>query len=326
MNKKKHIVVLATGGTIAGAGEAGKATDYAPGSISIQTLLDGVESLKRVAEVTGIQVVNVNSDDITGDIWIDLARRINRMAMDPAVDGFVITHGTDTLEETAYFLHLTVKTEKPVVITGSMRPSTAISADGPMNMLQAVSVAACDDARGKGVLCVFSDAIYGARNVQKVSMTSVTAFDNRDLGMLGCIVDGHVIFYNQPAREHTVRSVFEVEQIDHLPKVEIISFYTDADPELLRFAGRNADGLVIAGAGNGNYSRLFHQAVGEMGIPVVRSSRISGGVITPDSAFDEWGNIIRSDNLPPTKAKILLQLALTRTNDIELMQKFFTVY
>ena len=156
------IIVLATGGTIAGVGEAGKTAGYIPGALTADELLFAVPQLAEVAPIEAIQICNVNSDDITDEIWLTLANKINELAADPDVKGFVITHGTDTMEETAYFLNLTVKTDKPVVLTGSMRPATSISADGPMNLYEAVCVAASDEAVGKGVLSVFSDRIFAA--------------------------------------------------------------------------------------------------------------------------------------------------------------------
>lgn len=165
----KKVILLATGGTIAGTGEAGKSTGYDSGTLTAEDLLSAVPQLAQVADVEAVQVCNVNSDDMTDRLWLKLLRTIHVYAADPNVAGFVVTHGTDTLEETAYFLNLTVKTEKPVVLTGSMRPATAISPDGPMNLYQAVCVAASPKAVGKGVLAVFADQIYDARTVAKRS-------------------------------------------------------------------------------------------------------------------------------------------------------------
>lgn len=326
MKKKKKVAVLATGGTIAGEGVPGKTTNYVPGKLSIDNIASSIHGLRDLAELVEIQIVNVNSDDITSSNWLEIARTINRISLCDDVDGFVITHGTDTMEETAYFLHLVCHTDKPIVVTGAMRPSTATSADGPMNLYQAVAVASSDLAKGMGVICVFSDSIYGARDFQKLSTTSVTAFGGRDFGMMGYILDDEITFYNKSTRRHTLSSPFFVDNLFSLPKVDILIFYVDADPLLIEKASERAEGLVIVGAGNGNYSTSFNEAIGKLDIPVVRTSRIGNGVIVPDSTFDKWDNVISGDNLAPTKARILLQLALTVTKDSKRIQEFFSLY
>ena len=326
MSKRKKVVLLATGGTIAGEGKPGDATDYIPGKVSIGDIASRIEGLEDIAQIQWIQMANINSDDITSSLWLEIAKTINSLSSDPTIDGFVITHGTDTMEETAFFLNLTVKTEKPVVLTGAMRPSTATSADGPMNLYQAIVVASSDNAIGMGVLCVFSDGIYSARDFQKLSTTSVTAFGGRDFGMMGYVLDRNVVFYNKPLRPHTTKSEFVIDDIEELPRVGILSFYVDADPSLLEFAASRMDALVIVGAGNGNYSAKFNEVIGKLSIPIVRSSRIGNGMIVPDHTFDKWSNIIAGDNLAPTKARILLLLALTRTKEIEKIRDYFRKY
>lgn len=326
MKRKKTVVVLATGGTIAGKGRKGSQTNYVPGQLSIESIASSVDGIGDLADLREIQIANVNSDDITSADWLELARRINTLSRDPLVDGFVITHGTDTMEETAYFLHLTCHTDKPIVVTGAMRPSTATSADGPMNLYQAVAVASSEKAKGKGVMCVFSDSIYGARDFQKLSTTSVTAFGGRDFGMMGYIIDDEIRFYNQSMRPHTTSSPFFVDSLTSLPKVEIVFFYVDADPVILRTSAERADGIVLVGAGNGNYSNAFNDTVGTLSVPVVRTSRIGNGIIVPDDKFDIYPNIIIGDNLAPTKARILLQLSLTHTTEREMIQEYFSTF
>lgn len=326
MKRKKTVVVLATGGTIAGKGRKGSQTNYVPGQLSIESIASSVDGIGELAELREIQIANVNSDDITSSDWLELARRINTLSRDPLIDGFVITHGTDTMEETAYFLHLTCHTGKPIVVTGAMRPSTATSADGPMNLYQAVAVASSEKAKGKGVMCVFSDSIYGARDFQKLSTTSVTAFGGRDFGMMGYIIDDEIRFYNQSMRPHTTSSPFFVDTLSSLPKVEIVFFYVDADPVILRTSAERADGIVLVGAGNGNYSNAFNDMVGKLSVPVVRTSRIGNGIIVPDDKFDAYPNIIIGDNLAPTKARILLQLSLTHTTEREMIQEYFSTF
>ena len=306
---KPRVVIIATGGTIAGVGKAGKTAGYAPGTLTAKQLISAVPESEDIARIETIQICNVNSDDITAEIWLQLAQTINRMAADPNVAGFVITHGTDTLEETAYFLHLTVKTEKPVVLTGSMRPSTAISADGPMNLYQSVCVAASPAAVGRGVLVVFSDRIYSARFVSKTSTFHVTAISAGERGAIGVVRDGEALFYETPAKRHTAQTEFDVTGLGGLPRVSILYFSVDADVELLRFAAARSDGLVIAGAGAGEFSEGFKAVIEGLKIPVVISSRIDDGVITKDNLL--CPNTIPADNLSPQKAAILLRLALT---------------
>ena len=307
---KPKIVVLATGGTIAGVGEAGKTAGYKPGALSAEELLFAVPQLADIAEIEAIQICNVNSDDITAEVWLTLAGTINEMAKDPDIKGFVITHGTDTMEETAYFLNLTVKTDKPVVLTGSMRPATSISADGPMNLYESVSVAASDYAVGKGVLIVFSDRIYAARTAAKTSTYSVMALSAGETGSIGIVRDGLVYLYESPSRKHTTDSEFDISGLTSLPKVSILYFAVDAAPELLRYAAEHSDGLVIAGAGAGEFSEKWIEIIRDLTIPVVISSRIDDGVITRDNLL--CANTVSANNLSPQKAAILLRLALTQ--------------
>ena len=318
------IIVLATGGTIAGVGEAGKTAGYKPGSLTAEELLSAVPQLAEVAPIEAIQICNVNSDDITAEVWLTLANKINELADDPDVKGFVITHGTDTMEETAYFLNLTVKTNKPVVLTGSMRPATSISADGPMNLYEAVCVAASDEAVGKGVLIVFSDRIFAARSVTKTSTYNVMAISAGEMGAIGVVRDKMVFLYESPSKKHTTETEFDITGLSTLPKVSILYFSVDADPELLRFSAEHADGLVIAGAGAGEFSKEWIDIINGLSIPVVISSRIDDGVITKDNLL--CGNTVAANNLSPQKAAILLRLALTKDVSQEYLERLFLQY
>lgn len=316
---KPKVVILATGGTIAGVGEEGKTAGYTSGALTAEELIAAVPVLSDVAEIEAVQICNVNSDDMTDEIWLQIANTINQMAADPSVSGFVITHGTDTLEETAYFLNLTVKTEKPVVITGSMRPATAVSADGPMNLYQSVCVAASEEAVGQGVLAVFSDCIYSARSVKKISTYHVTAISAGEMGAMGMVQDGTVYIYEKPSKKHTTQTEFEISGLTALPKVSILYFSVDADIDLLQFAAENSDGLVIAGAGAGEFSLAFKSVIEELEIPVVISTRVDDGVITSENLL--CANTIAADNLGPQKAAILLRLALT-VEDADLVRMY----
>ncbi|MBQ6595445.1 MAG: asparaginase [Clostridia bacterium] len=327
-DRKPTVAVLATGGTIAGLGSEGRSTNYLPGQLDIRELLSGVGRIGEIADIRAIQVCNVNSDDITQAHWLELAGIINRMAEDPGVNGFVITHGTDTLEETAYFLNLTVHTDKPVVLTGSMRPSTAISPDGPMNLFQSIALSTSALARNKGVMVVFSDAIYAARDVRKVSTFMTDAFGAGDIGCLGYMIDGAPYFYSRTAKRHTVHTEFEVEGLERLPRVMVAYFTVDADPGILKYCvDQGAEGIVIAGAGAGCYSKRWNEAAEALqgrGIPIVRCSRIGHGMITYDAFYR--GDLVMGNDLPPQKASVLLRLALTVTRDPVRIQEMFNVY
>ena len=322
--EKPKVVILATGGTIAGVGDAGKTAGYQPGTLTAADLIAAVPALEDVARVEAIQVCNVNSDDITDQIWIRLANTVNARAKEPDVSGFVITHGTDTLEETAYFLNLTVKTDKPVVLTGSMRPASSISPDGPMNLYEAVCVAASKEAVGQGVLVVFSDRIYTARSVAKTSTYHVAAIAAGEPGAIGVVRDGSIYLYDSTDKLHTTQTPFDLTGLERLPRVAILYFAVGADPELLRCAAAHSEGLVIAGAGAGEYSEAYKRVVEGLSIPVVISSRIDNGIILRENLLCE--STIASDSLSPQKAAILLRLALTRPAGREELQQMFFTY
>ena len=321
---RKKIIILATGGTIAGTGIEGKSSGYKPGTLTAEDLINSVPQILDIADIEAVQVCNENSDDITSEIWLELADIINSTSKRPEVCGFVITHGTDTLEETAYFLNLTVKTEKPVVLTGSMRPATSISADGPMNLYEAMCLAASEKAVGLGVLAVFSDKIFSARSVKKISTYDLEAVSAGEFGTLGIIRDGEIYFYEKTLRLHTINTEFEISGLKNLPKVSIIYFAVDADSEILKFAAERSDGLVIAGAGAGEFSKIYKSAVEKLKIPVVISSRTNEGIIISSNLLCK--NTIAADNLSPQKAAVLLRLALTKTHDIETIRKMFSIY
>lgn len=310
------VVILATGGTIAGSGEEGKETGYKPGSISVESLIASVPGIEEIAPLYAQQVCNINSDDITSKIWVKLAKTINAYAQDDDVAGFVVMHGTDTMEETAYFLNLAVHTNKPVVITGSMRPATAISADGPMNLYQSVVVAANPESAGKGVMGVFADQIFSARSMQKVSTFDVTAISAGPMGALGFVRNKEIFFYEESTKKHTVDSEFStfVEGINALEEVPIVYFEADADPGIIDWAYSNHQtGLVVAGAGAGEFSEKFVkklEAYASDEYPVIISSRIDSGVITQDSVLVK--KAVAANDLPPHKAAILLRFAITK--------------
>ena len=240
--KKKKIYILATGGTIAGRGQEGKTAVYKAGGLNLDELLSTIPKLHDQVEMDGEQMLSVDSNNVTVKDWIQMANRINELSKTD-IDGFVITHGTDTMDETAYFLNLTVKTEKPVIITGAMRPATAASADGPLNLYQAISLAASSEAWGQGVLVCFCDSIYSGRDVQKVNTFKTDAFNEKDLACLGYMRDEYCYFYNKSLAVHTVRSMFDVTQVKELPRVDILYFCVDANPDLLHFSAQHSKGV-----------------------------------------------------------------------------------
>lgn len=330
-NNLPKIKILATGGTIAGSAEAAdKLTGYTAGTMGVESLISAVPQLADVAEVSGEQLANIDSCDITSDLWFKLAARCNELMADSNVDGIVITHGTDTLEETAYFLNLTVKGDKPIVLTGAMRPATAISADGPLDLLNAVKTAACPDARGQGVLVVMNDIIMAARYATKTSAFKVEAFQAQPYGQLGTIAGGRVYFEAAISKCHTVNSVFAGKNYTSLPRTDIIYTHCDDDGVLIEAAvNAGAQGLVYAGSGMGSIHAGAEQALmraAAHGIAVVRSTRVSEGrVLAANPKWDEAG-FISGGNLNPQKARILLQLALTCTHEPRKIQEFFDKY
>lgn len=371
----KNIVILATGGTIAGAGELGKNIGYKSGSIKAQTLIDAIPELKNVANICVEQFCNINSDDITSELWIALARRIRELLQREDVDGIVVMHGTDTMEETALFLSLTLggsaskvagksedcssvveKAAKPVIMTGSMRPATASEPDGPANLLFAVKSAV--DLCGRsalesldstlssppemssrtpchpglvpgrhhllvnaeytvGVYVAFAGKLMNARSVQKIHANDLDAF--AELSSRTSFRDRHLV---------NAKKSFDISNLRELPRVTVLYFNADADAELVRLAAERSAGLVIAGAGAGEFSQAWADAiadaVAEKNIPVVISTRINRGRIVPEQLLVP-GTIAAYD-LPPAKAAVLLRLALTVTNGSAEIQKFYQMY
>src|SRR6187401_2404420 len=328
---KANVVILATGGTIAGAAATGTQAGYTSGAVNIDTMNAGVPGITDLANIKGEQISNVGSQDMTFDIMLKLARRINELAQSPGVDGFVITHGTDTMEDTAFFLNLTVKTDKPVVMVGSMRPSTAVSADGPLNLYNAVGVAADPKAKGRGVLVVMNDTIHAAHSLTKTSTTAVQTFMSPVRGVVGTAAYGHNDWYSMPPWKHTTNSEFSVQGVTKLPRVDIIYGAADMSADLIDSAAANgAKGIVIAGVGNGNMNKASLEAaarVAKKGVVVVRSSRVATGSVGRNvEVNDDELNLIASDELNPQKARILLALALLKKRTNKEIQQLFYEY
>ncbi|MCB2144889.1 MAG: type II asparaginase [Deltaproteobacteria bacterium] len=326
-----RVIILATGGTIAGSAESATQAGYASGRVTVDAMIGAVPEMTEIARIRGEQVANVGSQDITFAIMIDLANRINTLLGADDVDGVVVTHGTDTMEETAHFLNLTVKSKKPVVMTGAMRASTAISADGPLNLYNAVAVAADPDAAGRGTLVVMNDRIHGAHSLTKTNTTSVETFISPINGLIGTVNYGKTEYFRRPFRKHTHKSQFSVEGVTSLPRVDIIYACADMPADLIDGSmERGARGIVIAGDGNGNMNAATIQRAAraaQKGIFIVRSSRVPTGKVGRNVEIDDDRmGFIASDELNPAKARILLMLALLKKRGLGEIQQLFYDY
>jgi L-asparaginase len=331
--KPANVMILGTGGTIAGTGASTTATvGYQSGTVPVQRVIDSVPELKKVANVKGEQVFQIASENINNDYWLKLAKRVNELLAQNDVDGIVITHGTDTIEETAYFLNLVVKSKKPVVIVGAMRPSTAMSADGPINLYNAVTLAGSPDAVGKGVLVVLNDQISGARDVTKTNTSNTDTFRNWELGFMGYMQDNAPHFYRVSTRKHTADTEFDVSKLDALPQVDIVYGYANMNRIAVdAFVNAGAKAIVHAGAGDGSLARpAVEPALIEArkkGVIIVRSSRVGNGIVARNGeAKDDEMDYVVSDTLNPQKARILVMLALTKTNNTKEIQRMFYTY
>jgi L-asparaginase len=328
---KAGVMILATGGTIAGAqpkaGEAG----YKSGSFSVEALISAVPGMKDLASVKGEQIASIGSQDMNDAVWIKLARRVNELQAQADVTGIVITHGTDTMEETGYFLNLVVKGDKPVVLVGSMRPATAISADGPMNLYNGTAVAVDPAARGRGVLCVLNDDIHYARESTKTNATSLQTFASPNRGKAGIVLFGKASFFSPPVPKHTSGSAFAGNVPDALPGVAIVYAHANVGKEPVEAAvAAGAKGIVLAGVGDGNATAPMIEALAaaaRKGVVVVRSTRVGSGTVARNVELDDDKlGFVAAMELNPPKARVLLQQALTRTTDIKVIQAYFEQY
>jgi L-asparaginase len=329
--KKPNVVILATGGTIAGAAATGTQAGYTSGAVTIDAMVAAVPGIRDLANIKGEQISNVGSQDMSFDIMLKVAKRINELMPGKDVDGIVITHGTDTLEETAFFLNLTVKGDKPVVMVGSMRPSTAVSADGPLNLYNAVGVAIDPQARGKGVLVAMNDWIQAAHSLTKTSTTAVQTFMSPVRGLVGIAAYGKNDWYNKPVWKHTTQSEFDVANVTKLPRVDVVFACADMPADLIDASvAAGAKGIVIAGVGNGNMNKAAVDAAAraaKKGVIVVRSSRVPTGSVGRNVELDDDKlDFVASDELNPQKARILLSLALLKPRNTKNVQQLFYEY
>ena len=285
--------------------------------------------MKDYAEVSGEQVVSISSNNVTTEILLKLSNRVNELLADPKVDGVVITHGTDSIEETAYFLNLTVKSDKPVVLVGAMRPATAISADGPMNLLEAVQAAASPKMKNVGVTIVMNGRICGARETTKFNTRAVETFQSPEYGYLGVMSEAEPVIYRQSTRRHTTKSEFDVSGLKSLPRVDVIYALPGDDAKLAEASvAAGAKGIVSASMGNGsipNGQKAFYEPKMKEGFPVVLSERVPTGDCVLSGEDIEKG-YLAAGNLNPQKSRLLLQLALTKTQDLKEIQRIFNEY
>ena len=330
---KPRVYVVGTGGSISFVGDY--RTDYVNYSygnkhLTIQEMLDRVPETNEFAEVVAEQLINVGSTDVSPQHWLQLARRINQIFReDPNAAGVAITHGTATLEETAYFLNLTVKSSKPVVLTGAMRPPTGLGTDADVNLIDCIRVAGCADSSGRGVLTVLNNEIQAARDVTKTNSYRLETFRSNELGFLGYAdSDQEVVFYRTPTKAHTAATEFDVDTLEELPRVDIAYAYAGADDLVINaLAGAGVPGIVAAGLGSGGSSPQYMlglRAAKKQGVKVVVATQVGSGRVMRTRRFQEEGYIV-ADNLAPKKARILLMLALTVTDDpVEIQRIMFT--
>lgn len=331
---KPRVYVVGTGGSISFVGDY--RTDYINYSygnkhLTIQQMLERVPEVNDFADIVSEQLINVGSTDVGPEHWLLLSKRINQIFReDPDAAGVAVTHGTATLEETAYFLNLTVKSDKPVVVTGAMRPPTGLGTDSDINLIDCVRVAACPDSAGRGVLTILNNEIQAARDVTKTNSYRLETFRSNDLGFLGYAdSDEQVVYYRTPTRTHTSNTEFNVDAIDQLPRVDIAYAYAGADDLVIKaLADAGVPGIVAAGLGSGGSSPQYMlglRAAKKQGAKVVVATQVGNGRVMRTRRFKEEGYIV-ADNLSPKKARILLMLALAVTDDPEEIQRMMLTY
>jgi L-asparaginase len=326
-----RVVIVATGGTIAGAQPKEGDPGYKSGSLSVESLIQAAPGVDKLARLEGEQVASIGSQDMNDIVWFKLARRVNELLAKPDIAGIVVTHGTDTLEETGFFLDLVAKSDKPIVLVGSMRPATSTSPDGPLNLYNAVAVAADPAARGLGVLVVVNDDLHAARDIQKMNTTDVQTFLSPNRGQIGEAYYGKARYFNRPTSRHTTKSEFSLDGIDAMPRVDIVYAHENVDGALVRAAAAaGAKGIVLAGVGDGNATREMIDALAEAakkGIVVVRSTRVGSGIVRRNIELnDDALGFVAAMELNPQKARILLRMGLTKTTDVGQIQRYFNEY
>ena len=325
-----NVVILGTGGTIAGKGASSTNTAvYQAGAMDISDLVSGTPEVLSVANCVAKGVLQKPSEDMKIRDWITLAESAQKYLDEDDVDGVVVTHGTDTLEESSFFCHLVLHSQKPIVFTGAMRPATALSADGSLNLLNAVVAAGSPETRGLGSLVVMNEQLFSARDVTKINTFQVNSFGSGDLGPLGFVQEQHIYLYHVPYRKHTEACEFDLKVFEKcIPKVDILYVYPNIDLDILKYYIDRNDGLVIAASGNGSISDDVLPILAEHRdkCVIVRGSRCSSGIVTPNPTSDNKLHLVSSGNLTPQKARVLLMMALTVTRDVNAIQDIFNRY
>ena len=334
MRAPPRVAVIGTGGTISLEGRHSlDLYEYMEfGSRhEIDDIVARFPEIADAAEVEPVPFRSLPSSAVTAADWLDLVRLIHERAEGRnAPDGFVVTHGTATLEETAYFLNLTLKVSQPVVVTGAQRPLNALGSDAGANLLSAIRVAGSQEARGLGVLVVFNEEIHGARDVTKTSTNRLQTFQSRDLGVLGYVdADGRIAIYRTPSKRHAPDVEFDVAELSDLPRVDICAVYAGADGAAVRaFIDAGARGIVMASVAPGIVTPDQNEAIDAAragGIVIVQSTRAGSGRALRRTSMKARG-IVAADNLIPQKARVLAMLALTRSQDPEPLQAIFDSY
>lgn len=329
--KLPNLVIVATGGTIAGSGGSSMTASYTSGVAGVDEMLACVPGVEKLAQIRGEQFSNIGSQDMTFDILLRLANRLNDLLAQDNVDGVVVTHGTDTMEESAYLLSLTVKSDKPVVLVGSMRPSSALSAEGPLNLFNAIAVALSPNAQKRGVMVAMNDLVFDAQSLIKMNTSSVQAFQAPEKGPIGKVNYGVVEFYRFPSRVYGLASDLSVKGITKLPRVDVIFAGTDMSADFIELAVKQgAKGIVVSGVGNGNMSSAALRACAEavkIGVVVVRSTRVAIGAVGRNVEVDDDAlGLVASNELNPAKARVLLALLLANNKKPEQIQDYFFRY
>jgi L-asparaginase len=325
------VVILATGGTIAGVQPKEGEPGYKAGSLSVDSLIKGAPGIEKLAQLEGEQIASIGSQDMNDEVWGKLARRANEVLARPDVTGVVVTHGTDTMEETAFFLGLVVRSDKPVVLVGSMRPATSQSADGPLNLYNAVAVAADKAAGGRGTLVVSNDDIHSGRDIHKTHTTAVQTFVSLNRGPIGRVYYGKPRYFNMPAHRHTTKSEFPVAGTTAYPRVDIVFAHEGVDGTMVKAAvAAGAKGIILAGVGDGNGTKDLIDALSaarKQGLVVVRSSHVGFGIVRRNLEVDDDAlGFVAAMDLNPQKARVLLRMALTLSTDIAVIQRAFEEY
>lgn len=323
---KPKIALLATGGTIAGAGQSSTSAQYTAAVVPVTQLIADVPEISAIADIHGEQICQLASQAMTPEMWVKIGKQTQAQLDKEAIVGAVITHGTDTMEETAYFLDLTLQTTKPVVFVGAMRPGTALGADGAANLYAAVKTVITPDSANRGVMVLMNDTVFSAREVTKRHPFKPSAFEAPNTGPIGDFHDNAPHYLSRSERKEP--SPFSIHKLSTLPGVTIVYGYAGSSASQVRAAVQEgARGIVVAGVGNGNLNPDTEKALiaaRQDGIVVVRSSRLGSGRVTKEAEVDDakYGFIV-GGSLNPQKARVLLMLALTQTVDLERIQGYF---